>query len=155
MTPEPLAARALAFYLPQFHPIRENDEWWGPGFTEWTNVARAQAAFEGHYQPHLPGELAFYDLRLPEARSRQAALAAAHGIEGFCYWHYWFNGRRVLDRPFAEGLASGEPDFPFCLSWANETWERRWHGTGRADQVLLEQTYSTADDAAHARWLAT
>ncbi|MDQ1479597.1 MAG: hypothetical protein QOI44_458, partial [Actinomycetota bacterium] len=145
-------ARVLAFYLPQFHPIPENDLWWGPGFTEWTNVAQAQAAFAGHYQPHLPGELGFYDLRLPETRSAQAALASEHGIEGFCYWHYWFSGRRLLERPFDEVLASGEPDFPLCLAWANESWSRRWMGDGK--DLLLAQEYSLADDIEHARWLA-
>jgi hypothetical protein len=145
-------ARLLAFYLPQFHPIPENDLWWGPGFTEWTNVAQARPAFTGHYQPHLPGELGFYDLRLPEARIAQAELAAAHGIEGFCYWHYWFNGRRLLERPFDEVLASSEPDFPLCLAWANESWSRRWMGDDK--DVLLTQEYSLADDIEHARWLA-
>ena len=149
-----LRARAIAFYLPQFYPTPENDAWWGPGFTEWTNVAQARPLFEGHYQPHLPAELGFYDLRLPEVREQQAELAAQHGIEAFCYWHYWFLGRRMLGRPFEEVLAGGRPDFPFCLSWANETWSRRWHGTGDATEVLIQQTYSEADDLAHARWLA-
>jgi len=154
--PEPSAdgalARLLAFYLPQFHPTAENDAWWGPGFTEWTNVAPARPLFRGHYQPHVPGELGFYDLRLPETRAAQAELARAHGIEGFCYWHYWFEGRRLLERPFEEVLASGEPDFPFCLAWANESWSRRWLGEER--DVLMPQTYSAADDEAHARYLA-
>lgn len=148
-------ARALAFYLPQFYPTRENDAWWGPGFTEWTNVARARPLFDGHYQPRLPGELGFYDLRLPEIRARQAQLAAEHAIEGFCYWHYWFAGTRLLDRPFQEVLDSGTPDYPFCLSWANESWSRRWHGTGNTREVLQEQTYSAADDLAHIRWLSS
>jgi lipopolysaccharide biosynthesis protein len=147
---EPLA-RLVAFYLPQFHPTPDNDEWWGPGFTEWSNVAAAQPLFRGHQQPRTPGELGFYDLRLPETRAAQAELAAAHGIEAFCYWHYWFHGRRMLDRPFAEVLASGEPDFPFCLAWANESWTRTWMGSG---EVLVEQTYSAEDDRRHGRWLA-
>jgi hypothetical protein len=151
MIGKPRRARVLAFYLPQFHPIPENDAWWGPGFTEWTNVAGAKALFMGHYQPHIPGDLGFYDLRLPESRWAQAELAKAHGIEGFCYWHYWLGGKRLLDRPFAEVLASGEPDLPFCLAWANETWSRRWLGEER--DVLCAQTYSAEDDRRHARWL--
>jgi O-antigen biosynthesis protein len=149
------AARAIAFYLPQFYPTPENDRWWGPGFTEWTNVATADPQFPGHAQPQLPADLGFYDLRVPEVRKQQAQLAAAHGIEAFCYWHFWSEGTRLLDRPFAEVLASGQPDFPFCLAWANESWARRWHGTGGGSEVLMAQTYSEADDVAHARWLAT
>jgi GT2 family glycosyltransferase len=145
-------ARLIAFYLPQFHPIPENDEWWGTGFTEWTNVAAAVPQFDGHYQPHVPADLGFYDLRLPEARAAQAALAARHGIEAFCYWHYWFHGERLLERPFAEVLESGEPDFPFCLAWANESWSRRWLGDDQ--EILRKQSYSPEDDARHARWLA-
>jgi lipopolysaccharide biosynthesis protein len=142
------AARAIAFYLPQFHPVAENDAWWGPGFTEWTNTAKAKPLFRGHYQPHVPADLGFYDLRVAETRAAQATLARRHGIEAFCYYHYWFAGRRILERPFDEVLASGAPDFPFCLCWANETWTGIWHGA--ADRVLIEQTYpGAADHAAH------
>jgi lipopolysaccharide biosynthesis protein len=143
--------RAVAFYLPQFHPIPENDEWWGRGFTEWHNVTRAAPLFRGHYQPHLPADLGFYDLRLAETRELQAQLARAHGIHGFCYWHYWFEGRRLLQRPFDDVLVSGKPELPFCLAWANESWSRRWLGEEMA--VLAEQTYSASDDLGHARWL--
>jgi lipopolysaccharide biosynthesis protein len=117
-------------------------------------VVRAEPLFDGHYQPRLPGTLGFYDLRVPDVRERQAALARAHGIEGFCYWHYWFRGRRLLARPFEEVLASGSPDHPFCLAWANQTWSRRWHGTGGSDEVLIEQTYSPQDDVDHAAYVA-
>ena len=141
--------RLIAFYLPQFHPIKENDEWWGKGFTEWTNTARAKPRFPGHYQPHVPADLGFYDLRVPEVRAEQAKLAKAYGIEGFCYYHYWFGqGRRLLERPFNEVLKSGEPDFPFCLCWANDTWSGIWHGS--PDRVLIKQEYpGPEDDQAH------
>jgi lipopolysaccharide biosynthesis protein len=144
-------ARLIAFHLPQFHPIPENDEWWGKGFTEWTNVVRARPRFPGHYQPHLPADLGFYDLRLPEARAAQAELAASYGIYGFCFYHYWFDGRQVLERPVNEIWKSGEPDFPFCLCWANENWTRQWDGLSA--HMLLEQRYSAADDLAHIRSL--
>lgn len=144
--------RAICFYLPQFHPIPENDLWWGKGFTEWANVVSATPRFGGHYQPHLPGELGFYDLRLEDARIAQAKLAERFGIHGFCYYHYWFSGRRLLGRPLDEMLASGKPDFPFCLCWANETWSRAW--SGREHDVLIRQEYSNEDHQKHIAWLA-
>jgi len=141
-------ARVVAFYLPQFHPIPENDAWWGEGFTEWTNVRKARPLFDGHAQPRQPGILGYYDLRDPAIREAQAMLARGAGIEAFCYWHYWFAGRRLLERPFNEVLNSGRPDFPFCLAWANESWTGIWHGA--PDRVLIEQTYpGPADHAAH------
>jgi lipopolysaccharide biosynthesis protein len=133
-------ARLIAFYLPQFYPIPENDAWWGPGFTEWTNVAKARPLYKGHKQPRLPADLGFYDLRLAETRERQADMARAAGIEGFCYWHYWFGGgRRILERVFDEVLATGKPNYPFCLAWANQSWSGVWHGNPK--RVLVEQTY--------------
>ena len=147
----PSPVRLVALYLPQFHPIPENDEWWGEGFTEWHNVSRAKPLFPGHYQPHLPAELGFYDLRLPETRQAQADLAREFGIHGFCYYRYWFHGKELLERPFAEVLASDAPDFPFCLCWANEPWSRKWDG--REEDVLQPQRYSRKDDLAHIRSL--
>jgi Glycosyltransferase WbsX len=144
--------RTLAFYLPQFYPIAENDEWWGRGFTEWTNVARARPRFRGHPQPRLPADLGFYDLRVPEVRDAQARLAAAHGIDGFCYYHYWFGGKRLLGRPLDEVLERGEPDFPFALCWANHDWTRGWDS--RDGEVLISQSYAEVDDLQHVRWLA-
>jgi lipopolysaccharide biosynthesis protein len=145
--------RALAFYLPQFHPIPENDTWWGKGFTEWTNTAKAAPLFEGHYQPHVPADLGFYDLRVPETRAAQATLARQYGIEGFCYYHFWFGGgRRLLERVFDEVLTSGAPDFPFCLCWANQSWTGLWYGS--PDTVLMQQTYPGEEDhRAHFTWL--
>jgi lipopolysaccharide biosynthesis protein len=143
--------RPIAIVLPQFHPIPENDEWWGPGFTEWRNVVKARPRFRGHYQPHLPRDLGFYDLRLPETREAQAALARRYGIYGFCYYHYWFNGRRLLQEPVERVLASGRPDFPFMLAWANENWTRVWNGGEK--EVLISQEYSEFDHANHVRHL--
>jgi lipopolysaccharide biosynthesis protein len=150
--PRVMRARAIALYLPQFHPIPENDEWWGKGFTEWTNTAKAKPVFRGHYQPHVPADLGFYDLRVPETREAQTALARRYGIEGFCYYHYWFAGRRILERPFDAVLHSGTPDFPFCLCWANATWAGVWYG--EPNRVLIKQTYpGQADHEAHFRAL--
>lgn len=141
-----MKARVIALYLPQFHPIPENDKWWGKGFTEWTNVGKAKPLFRGHYQPRIPADLGYYDLRLPEVRQAQADMARKYGVEGFCYWHYWFgNGKQLLERPFNEVLSSGKPDFPFCLAWANETWKGFDHGVmGR--NVLIEQHYPGVED---------
>jgi lipopolysaccharide biosynthesis protein len=137
-------ARLIAFYLPQFYPIPENDTWWGKGFTEWTNAAKARRLYPGHYQPHVPADLGYYDLRVPETRIAQAELAREYGIEAFCYYHYWFAGRRLLERTFEEVLASNQPDFPFILCWANQTWTGTWHGA--PDRILVEQTYPGIDD---------
>lgn len=132
--------KIIAHYLPQYHPIPENDEWWGKGFTEWTNVAKAKPLYKGHVQPRLPKDLGFYDLRLPETREQQAKMAKDAGITGFCYWHYWFgNGKRILERPFNEVLESKSPALPFCLGWANETWSGIWHGDDK--RILMEQQY--------------
>lgn len=136
--------RLIAYYLPQYHPIPENDEWWGEGFTEWTNVRKAKPLFRRHDQPRIPADLGYYDLRNPEVREAQAQLAREAGIEGFCYWHYWFAGRRLLERPFDEVLQSGRPDYPFCLGWANASWTGTWYGA--ADRILVEQTYPGAHD---------
>lgn len=138
--------RLFAFYLPQFHPIPENDIWWGKGFTEWTNVGKAKKYFRTHYQPRVPADLGYYDLRIPEARQAQAVMARKYGIEGFIYWHYWFgSGKRLLERPFNEVLQSGKPDFPFALAWANETWKGRSHGVTDG-RILIEQQYPGEED---------
>ena len=118
-----MKARVIGLYLPQFHPVECNDKYWGKGFTEWTNVVKARPLFPGHYEPRIPADLGFYDLRLAEVREAQAQLAQEAGMEGFCYWHYYFkDGVEVLERPFDEVVNSGEPDFPFCLGWANHSW---------------------------------
>jgi hypothetical protein len=143
-------ARVIAYYLPQFHPIPENDEWWGKGFTEWTNVAKAKPLFCGHYQPKIPADLGFYDLRLPEVREQQAELAKTAGIDAFCYWHYWFgNGKQLLEKPFQEVVKSGSPDFPFCVGWANHSWEKKeWNNdvSRFSKQLLIEQIYPNQKD---------
>ena len=148
-----MRARVIAFYLPQFHPIPENDQWWGKGFTEWTNVAKAKPLFKGHHQPHIPADLGFYDLRMPEIREQQAEMAREAGIEGFCYWHYWFGkGKRLLERPFNEVLESGKPNYPFCLGWANESWSNRsWNAKSKSikDATLMEQTYIASEYEDH------
>lgn len=145
--------KVLAYYLPQFHPTPENNEWWGKGFTEWVNVAKARPLFKGHKQPHIPADLGFYDLRLPESRALQAEYAKQAGISAFCYWHYWFgNGKRLLNYPLDEVIRLGEPDFPFCLAWANHSWYAKSWIAGKGvfniskSKLLMEQTYPGKND---------
>ena len=139
----------IAFYLPQFHPFKENDEWWGKGFTEWTNVGKAKPLFKNHNQPRIPTELGYYDLRLPEVREQQAQMARDAGVSAFCYWHYWFgNGKRLIADIFDAVLDSGKPDFPFCLGWANHSWyAKNWNSDGTSsNKLLIEQTYPGIED---------
>ena len=140
-------ARVIAIYLPQYHPIPENDEVWGKGFTEWTNVAQARPLFKGHYQPRIPRDLGFYDLRMPEVREEQARLAREAGVEGFMYWQYYFGRKKMLlERPFEEVLKSGKPDFPFCLGWANHSWQTKtWKRDSSLKEgrtMIMEQLYA-------------
>ncbi len=139
--------KVIAYYLPQYHPFKENDEWWGPGFTEWTNVGKAKPLFKGHYQPKVPADLGYYDLRIEEVAVKQAELALEAGVAGFCYWHYWFgDGRKLLEMPAERVLKTGSPDFPFCFSWANHGWWRKsWSSTGNGE-LLIEQTYPGRED---------
>lgn len=143
-------AKVIALYLPQYHPFKENDEWWGKGFTEWTSVGRAKPLFHGHYQPRVPADLGYYDLRLPEVREEQAKLAKEAGIDAFCYWHYWFgNGKQLMEGIFDEVLSSKAPDFPFCLGWANHSWyAKNWNtkDTKGKDRLLIEQTFPGDQD---------
>lgn len=140
------SVKAIAFYLPQFHPIAENDSWWGRGFTEWSNVTKARALFDLHHQPKLPADLGYYDLRNPDTQLAQANLAHDHNVHGFCYYYYWFGGKKILNQPIEQMVESGEPDFPFCVCWANENWSRNWDGQNR--YVLLKQTYSEESNRA-------
>ena len=137
-----MKSRVIAYYLPQYHPIPENDAVWGKGFTEWTNVAQAKPLFRGHYQPRIPADLGFYDLRMPEVRELQAQMAQESGVEGFCYWHYWFgNGKQLLEKPFDAVLKTGKPDFPFCLAWANHDWTTKTWNRGKDFIRKAEHNY--------------
>lgn len=140
--------RIIAYYLPQFHPFPENDEWWGKGFTEWTNVGKAKPLYKGHYQPKIPADLGYYDLRLPIIAEQQAEMAKTAGIYGFCYWHYWFgDGKELMEMPFYRVVNTGKPDFPFCLGWANESWmSKLWNKSGVTGKTLIEQKYTGEED---------
>ena len=143
-------ARVIAYYLPQFHPTKINDKYWGKGFTEWTNVTKAKPQYRGHYQPQIPADLGFYDLRLPEIRQAQADMARENGVEGFMYWNYWFgNGKKILEMPIEELMRTAKPDFPFCVGWANHDWSNKtWQKTKRftKDTVFLKQEYLGKQD---------
>ena len=140
-------AKVIALYLPQFHPIPENDKWYGKGFTEWTNVVKGKPLFPGHYQPHIPADLGFYDLRMKETIIAQTNLAKEYGVDGFCYWHYWFgNGRRLLKKPFQDFLADKSIDFQFSLAWANETWEKKLWDKSKKNEIIVKQEYPGEKD---------
>ncbi len=144
--------RFLALYLPQFHPIKENNEWWGEGFTEWRNVVKGRPLIMNHYQPHLPKDLGYYDLRLKDTRLAQAQMAKENGIYGFVYYNYWFNGRLLLETPIKKMIAEDkESNFPFCICWANENWSRRWDGQDK--EMLMEQKYGDDDSINHMKYL--
>lgn len=143
-------AKVIAYYLPQYHPVAENDIWWGKGFTEWTNVGKAKPLFKNHYQPRVPADLGYYDLRIPEVREQQAELAKEAGIEAFCYWHYWFGkNKELLEVPFQEVVKSRKPDYPFCIAWANHSWEKkRWNADANklSKELLMKQEYQGIDE---------